>query len=245
MGTQSELLALRLRKLVAAVSTSFGRAALRQGVAASIEHRAGLGGMNFRTVVDVGANRGQFALFCRGEFPQATIISFEPLPHAAKKFHQVFRDDSNVTLHEMALGAAAGEAVMRVTNDDDASSLLPVSTAQGKLFGTREVSQQTVPVRRLDKELPLEQIVKPALLKIDVQGFELEVLRGATNLLPAFEAVYVEASFRELYVGQALVNEVIDLLNSVGFRLAGVYNQTVDHDGQPVQADFLFRCGRA
>jgi FkbM family methyltransferase len=196
--------------------------------------------MDFRTVVDVGANRGQFTLFCRDEFLQATVISFEPLPAAAAKFRRVFSGDDKVKLYETALGATAGESLMRITADDDASSLLAVGAVQTDLFGTREVSQRIVPVRRLDQILSPEQIAAPALLKIDVQGFEVEVLRGAEGLLSAFEVVYVEASFRELYVGQALVDEVIALLHTAGFTLSGVYNQAVDRDGRPVQADFLF-----
>ena len=79
-----------------------------------------------------------------------------------------------------------------------------------------------------------------ALLKIDVQGFEMEVLKGCNSMLDYFSWVYVECSFIELYEGQALANEVIDYLHTHGFKLAGIYNMSYDRSGIAIQADFLF-----
>jgi hypothetical protein len=110
---------------------------------------------------------------------------------------------------------------------------------QKAIFGMEESGQLQVPIKRLDacvsKPLP-----RPILLKIDVQGFELEVLKGATDLLPQIDSIYVEASFVELYEGQALHEEIAQFLTAAGFRLEGRYN-THFHQGQPVQADLLFR----
>jgi FkbM family methyltransferase len=242
MSARSELslLWLRLRKVAAALTAERTRAALLIGVSASIEHREALRGSNFRTVVDVGANRGQFALFCRTEFPQARIISFEPLSAPAAHFRKIFGNDELVTLHEMALGSVAGRSIMHVTAEDDGSSLLAVGDTQAILFGTREVASQAVTVRRLDEVVTSAMLSAAALLKIDVQGFEMEVLRGAVGILSSFRSVYVECSYLELYSGQALINEAIEFLYSAGFTLAGVFNQAADDCGRPVQADVLF-----
>lgn len=242
MGAHSvlSLLWLRLRKLAVALTTERTRAALRIGVTASIEHREALRGSNFRTVVDVGANRGQFALFCRTEFPQARIISFEPLSAPAARFRKLFGNDELVTLHEMALGSVAGSSIIHVTAEDDSSSLLAVGDTQATVFGTREVASQAVTVRRLDEVVTPAMLSAPALLKIDVQGFEMEVLRGAGEILSSFASVYAECSYLELYSGQALVNEAIEFLHSAGFALAGIFNQATDGCGRPVQADVLF-----
>lgn len=78
------------------------------------------------------------------------------------------------------------------------------------------------------------------MLKIDVQGFELELLKGATELLPHIQDVYVECSFIELYQGQALASEVIDLLRDHGFTLRGFYNPQYDNGGAAIQADLAF-----
>ena len=79
----------------------------------------------------------------------------------------------------------------------------------------------------------------PALLKLDVQGFELAALAGCASLLDRFAAVYVECSFVPLYAEQPLADEVLAYLRDQGFRLSGVYNLTHDRSGGAVQADFL------
>jgi len=82
--------------------------------------------------------------------------------------------------------------------------------------------------------------LSPALLKLDVQGFELEALKGCEDLLHCFAWVYAECSFVELYEGQALADGVIAWLRERGCVLSGVYNMTYDKQGRAVQADFLF-----
>jgi hypothetical protein len=97
-----------------------------------------------------------------------------------------------------------------------------------------------VKVAPLDEFLTPEQIIEPALLKLDVQGYELEALKGCETLLDRFAYAYVECSFMELYAGQALADEVVGWLQKRGFQLCGVYNMSYDKGGRAVQGDFLF-----
>jgi hypothetical protein len=78
------------------------------------------------------------------------------------------------------------------------------------------------------------------LLKIDVQGAELSVLRGAEKTLESVDSIFVECSFVELYEGQALANEVIEFLAARGFSIAGVFGPAYDADGRCLQVDALF-----
>lgn len=195
-----------------------------------------------QTVVDVGANRGQFALAARHCFPEARIVSFEPLPEPATAYRAVFADDPRARIIEAAVGPEAGESLIHVSARDDSSSLLPITARQSELFpGTSEVSTATIRVGRLGDYVSAELIEAPALLKLDVQGFELKALAGCEEFLELFDWVYVECSFVELYAGQALADEVIAWLRERGFVLAGVYNMTHDGHGKAIQADFLFR----
>ena len=214
---------------------------LRHGVAAGVEHAQVLSGLDCRTIIDIGANRGQFALVARRCFPQARIISFEPLPPAAAKFRAVFADDDRVTLHEVAIGPVPRDATIHISQRDDSSSLLPITATQVALFpGTEETSTATVRVAPLREFIPAADVRPPALLKLDVQGYELEALRGCEDMLGQFAYVYVECSFVELYGGQALGDEVIAWLRERGFRLRGVHNMDYDRGGRAIQADFLF-----
>lgn len=174
--------------------------ALLTGTAAGMEHRRLLQSLDCRHVVDIGVNRGQFSLVARYCFSDARIISFEPLPGPAGKFRRVFSEDANVMLHEVAIGPDMGEVTMHVSAADDSSSLLPINSLQDKLFpGTAEARAQQVRVAPLREFIDPEEITGPALLKIDVQGYELEVLRGCEDMLDRFAYVYVECSFMELY----------------------------------------------
>lgn len=216
--------------------------ALRLGVAASIEHTAVLHRLDCRTVVNIGANRGQFALAARHNFPNANITSFEPLPEPAALFRNVFAKDDSVVLHAVAIGPKSGQYEMHVSGQDDSSSLLPIASLQEKVFpGTREVATADVQVAPLSAFVDDGDIVAPAMLKLDVQGFELEALRGCESLLSKFDWIYCECSFVELYTGQKLAADVIGWLSDKGFRIKGMYNSVYDREGQAIQADFLFR----
>lgn len=231
--------AIKLAKLL---TSRIMTAGLLKGVAAAVEHRSLLRSIGPRTIVDVGANRGQFALLARALFPHATILSFEPLPLPAKRFRRLFAGDSGVSLHNVAIAAAQGQATMHVSGREDSSSLLPITALQDSLFpGTAEQDTEQVAVAPLDSVVTRADIRSPALLKIDVQGYELEVLRGCESLLSTFAFVYVECSFVELYQGQAFADQVIRYLQDRGFRLEGVYNLAYDRRGLAVQGDFFFR----
>jgi FkbM family methyltransferase len=217
------------------------RRALRHGVAAAVEHEAVPYAADFRTVVDVGANRGQFALVAARRFPHAALWCFEPLPVARAKLQAILGSRPGVTVLDTALAAEAGEHDMHVTRHDDSSSLHAVGPRQLEEFpGTDEVSSVRVRTARLDEVLTRAQVVAPALLKLDVQGSELEVLQGAGEMLAAFDSILVECSFVELYVGQALAAEVIAYLQLHGLWLRGIYNVSYGSDNVCIQADMLF-----
>jgi FkbM family methyltransferase len=233
----------KLRKLFAILSSGHvpWLRALRLGVPAGIEHEAVLRSLECRTVVDVGANRGQFALSARRRWPTARVISFEPLDAPAESFLKVFGRDREVSLHRAAIGPRDEMATMHVSRRDDSSSLLAITSLQDEIFpGTDEVGTASVKVAPLAAFVEARELVGPALLKIDVQGFELEVLHGCEALLPEFEIVYCECSFVELYEGQGLVADVITWLAERGFAVTGVFNPSYDREGRAVQADFLF-----
>jgi len=235
------LLLTRLDKLIQLLgSRDLQRALVRYRLLAGAEHRQVVRS-NLATVIDIGANRGQFTLAVRRWAPSARIIAFEPLTGPADRFRRVFRGDSMVTLYRAAIAPEAGEGTIHVSGCDDSSSLLPIGAMQQRLFpGTGEVRTETVPVGRLSDFVSANEIISPAMLKLDVQGFELEALRGCEDLLTNFTFVYVECSFMELYQSQALADEIIAWLRGQSFRLRGVHNVCYDRNGQAVQGDFLF-----
>ena len=231
----------KLWKLARLLHESRYRRGLRYGVAAAIEHSSVLSALDCATVVDVGANIGQFALAARTCIPRARVIAFEPLAQPARLFRRVFEGDAKVELHQLALGAESATIEMHVAAQVASSSILPITSLQSRIFpGTYEESAEPVRVEPLETVIAADTIQPPALLKLDVQGFELQVLQGCGALLQRFAHVYVECSFVELYENQALASEVVRYLCDSGFLLSGIYNVRY-HSGRSVQGDFLFR----
>ncbi len=231
----------KLAKLVRLLADRRFRPGLRRGVAATIEHLPALAGRPFRQIVDIGANKGQFTLLMAGLCPVAEIWAFEPLAAPFARLRQVTGRLPRVQAIQAAIGPVPETRLIYVSKREDSSSLLPITAAQEAIFPATGLARtDRVEVAPLTRYLTPAQLPGPALLKIDVQGFEREVLAGCGPLLERFAAVYVEASFLQLYEGQALADEVVDLLHGQELRLAGIYNLSQTAKGQAVQADFLF-----
>jgi FkbM family methyltransferase len=171
--------------------------------------------------------------------PKARIISFEPLPEPFMDLERVLA--GRIEAHNTAVGAVSGRSSINVSARDDSSSMLPIGPRQVEEFpGTGSERTLTVPVTTLDEAVHGE-LARPSLLKIDVQGLELDVLKGATKTLASIDEALIECSFVELYEGQALADEVVTFMREAGFGLAGVHEVAYSADGSALQADFLFR----
>lgn len=232
----------KARKLTRLLRRPAYRRGLRSGVAAAVEHESIPYRDDLRTIVDVGAHQGQFALFALERFPSASVVCLEPLPQPRERLEEVTGWSHRVrTLAVAASNRTEAKASMHVSKRDDSSSLQAIGPKQVKAFpGTEEVGLTVVPVARLDSLFSASDIVDPAMLKVDVQGHEYEVLEGSSAILPAFCEVAVEASFVELYEGQRLAGEVTALLEDAGFSLAGVFDVKQAPSGECLQADLLF-----
>lgn len=222
--------------------------ALFHGVAAAIEHEKFLHYLkneDINYIVDIGANVGQFSLAVRQILPQARILSFEPLTECAQKYQTLFHSDHMISFFQKAIGPTPAEVNMHVSESADSSSLLEISELQNTLFpGTAESHQEKVIQDRLDSFIDIDDIPETSVLKIDVQGYELEVLKGCESLLQKFRFIYVECSFMSLYQNQALAHEVISWLLERNFHLSGIGTPLVfDNKGQSIQGDFIFSKG--
>jgi FkbM family methyltransferase len=217
------------------------RTGLRHGVAAAIEHEHVPLPFEPRTILDIGAHSGQFALVARNLYPSARLICFEPLAGPRQKLGRILADDGNSDIRAVALAEVDGEQEMQVSGKDDSSSLLGPTPRQAENFpGSQTVGRRRVPVQRLDTALADVRLDRPTLLKMDVQGAEQRVLEGGIGILEQTDAALIECSFVELYAGQALAAEIITWMSSHAFTLMGVYSPAYDSSGVCIQADLLF-----
>ena len=236
-----EQLASRFRKAFGLLnSPRFARAAFVHRVAASIEHLPAIRTCAANTLLDAGANKGQFSLAFRSLRPSALIVAFEPLPKAADTFERMFAGDELTSIQRVALAGAEGSAIFHVADREDSSSLLKPGSRQERAFGVRAASTINVRLKRLDECVAIDTLQHPILLKVDVQGGELGVFEGCDQL-SEIDFIYVELSFVELYERQPLFDDVSAYLVGRGFRLAGVFNQVSTKEFGPTQVDVLFQ----
>ena len=234
------LLLIRIRKLLLVVTNwNFLKVFIKYRVLATFQHSYVLDNRH-KTIIDIGANRGQFALAASIN-RNAKIFAFEPLSAPANIFQEVFKDNAKLRLFRAAIGEAVNQMPIHVSAKDDSSSLLELLPLQSKLFpGTHEIRVDTISVAPLHEFLLPTDIVSPSLLKLDVQGYELRALRGCEQFFHIIDQIYCECSFMALYKDQDLASDVIVYLRGFGYQLVGVFNLKTTKKGESIQADLLF-----
>lgn len=212
---------------------------LERGHVDSLELLEILREMRLRTIYDVGANTGTWTLLAKSLFPLAELHAFEPLPAHWPDFERLTASVTGVRLHKIALGGKKEVAEMHIATKSDASSLLELAPEAKTLFGLSTAGSTDVEVERLDDYVQRAGLPPPDLIKLDIQGMELEALRGAPNTLAHSRAALAEVSFTELYRGQCLFHELVHFLAERKFYLRALGRNT--QLGQKlVQADALF-----
>jgi FkbM family methyltransferase len=172
------------------------------------------------TVLDVGANSGQFGRTLRASGFRGRIISFEPLAEPFKALSELVANDPSWEAHRIALGDSRGRLEMNVASNSTSSSFFEIEHAHLAASPvSRFVTQEVVDVERLDDVVLGLGLVGPTLLKLDVQGYHLAVLRGATATLDDVEAIQCELSVLPLYSGEPMLVEVLTTLRAMGFEL--------------------------
>lgn len=196
-----------------------------------------------QTVLDVGANLGQFAIPASYAWPNAAIHCVEPLPEAVSYLEARARLRPQIHVHPVAVGAAAGTVTLHVNANSGSSSVLPLGDVHRAAFPNAvEAGNITVPIETLDALFADADLRPPILLVIDVQGFEFAVLTGAERLLRSVEWVILEASTRPMYDGERPIGDLLATMQSAGFALQAFVGRLEDPStGAIVQVDPLFR----
>ena len=155
-----------------------------------------------------------------GTWPDAAVIAFEALPAAAAALQTTPQLGARVELHQVALGDHDGTITFYPHEYSLSSSPLPVSAdMQRRYRWARETAPIEVPVRRLDAVLAGRVLARPVLLKLDVQGYELNVLAGAPETLASVAAIVIEQAFDAVYQDQPLFGASHRALEQAGWRL--------------------------
>jgi FkbM family methyltransferase len=178
------------------------------------------------SIIDVGANEGQFGLHMRSLGFRGKIYSFEPVNTAYKKLVRTSISDKNWQTFNFALGSKSGETLINVSSSSDFSSILEVNDyARERWERSQTTHQQTTEVNTLDN-LASEGVFEGSgnmLLKMDTQGYDLEVFKGALSLLRHIRCMVSELSLIPIYEDMPSYLDSLSVFESNGFRVSGFY----------------------
>jgi FkbM family methyltransferase len=198
--------------------------------------------LGLRTVFDVGAHAGEFARMIHKILPGVAIISFEPQAEPFERLQRSMRLIPNFRAFNCALGAETSTQAMHHNEYSQSSSLLAMAELHKESFPfTKLVTDERVEVHRLDDVLRDVLAEEEILLKIDVQGYEEKVLLGGEDLVARSRMLIIEVSFKTLYEGQPLFDDIYQHVRKRGFSYMGNFDQLLSPaDGSVLQADAIF-----
>jgi FkbM family methyltransferase len=199
--------------------------------------------LEISTVLDIGSNIGQFAITFNSAMPKAQIFSFEPIPECFQELQENISSIPNISAFNIGLGDYSGDLEFFEVNDHSmSSSFLKMTSLHKQAFPQTTASKLTkVKVEKLDTFAEKISISKPLLIKLDVQGYEEQVMKGGENVISQAAVIIVETSFKTLYEDQPLFEDIYNLLKKHGFSYAGSFEDLRDPvTGAILQQDSIF-----
>lgn len=195
------------------------------------------------TILDVGANIGQYGKQLRDIGYKGKIVSFEPLSSAFTQLKKTSENDSFWEVHNFALGDKQEVASINIAGNLYSSSILDMLPAHIKSAPDSVcVGKETIHMKTLDSVFP--DLVNPGnrvYLKIDTQGFERHVLAGAEATLPSIDIIQLEMSLVPLYKDELLFDKMYQFICSKGYKLIALEPGFTDSDtGELLQVDGIF-----
>jgi len=190
------------------------------------------------TVIDVGANEGQYGAFLRERVGFAgRIESFEPIPSVVQKLRKRTAVDDKWTVHERALGAEAGHRTLNVAALTVFSSFHPIAQEHRATIPVAE--SINVAMTTLDAEIFGKVDLRHTYLKLDTQGFDLEVLKGAPRSIAHIPALQTEVSFQPFYRNMPSYRDSLDAFGRHGFVVADFFLAAADGNRVAMEFDCL------
>jgi FkbM family methyltransferase len=213
-------------------SGKFGEVGLRKNLFSYLPNTP----MNY---IDVGAFKGDFFEVLRKEKDLASVVLVEPQKDLFEELKQKYGNDTSIELNNRLLSDKEEEMDFFIYEKKATSSILPISKSveqELQMQGSEKIQM---------KSCTLDQLVagkfdRIDLLKIDVQGAELSILKGAAETLKRTNQIWIEVSFRPIYTGSAVFNDIYSFLNDNGFILKTILEGYRSNEHELLQADCLF-----
>ena len=231
----------KLNKFIKLIKHEAWRKGLLNNIAANIELENLIKDLYFETAIDVGSNKGQFILLVEKLFKNKTIYSFEPISEVYEKQKKFFKNKKNIFFYNIGVGEKLSKKNFYITNRQDSSSFLKVEKNIKKNNDYSIKEKREVGIKSLDEIMTGKNLITPILIKIDVQGYEFEVLKGSANLLKKIKYIIAEVSDNEIYTNQPIANEIIEYLYNKNFTILKENLPTKISNSSFFQRDILFK----
>ena len=203
--------------------------------------------LDVTNVIDVGANVGQFGLDIRRHGFEGQIVSYEPVKETFVSLSQTIKQHQPWKALQLGLGAAESERTINISgNAGLSSSILEMGSLHLENFpDSATVAKQNISISTIDKQLEVLGLrPQEIMLKIDVQGFEAEVLKGASQSLSKIPLCYLEVSITPLYEGEISFLPILIELSKFGHEVIDVFRGIKAKDGRLLQLDILTKLSK-
>jgi FkbM family methyltransferase len=196
---------------------------------------------NLRTLCDVGANRGDWTAGILELVRPQLVVAFEPIPAVFSELSARFAGLANVRCVQAAVGSSVGEVVLNVEKQSELSSVRPLGDQGRRIHGV-SWSPKTISVPLVTLDDQLKNVDELSLIKLDVQGYENEVVAGAREVLQRCQCLVTEVLYeRDYYVDALPFLELARLIESTSpLRLTCVSEPALAPDGMGAWADAVF-----
>ena len=208
---------IKTKKILRLISSKIWIKGLFHNIAANVELENLIKNLNFETVFDIGSNKGQFTILIEGLYPNKVIYSFDPLIENIEKQKKFFKNSNNIFFYNYAISNNPEINKFYVTKRKDSSSFLKVKRFSNSDY--KIVEERKVIVKSIEEIYKITNFPKNILVKIDVQGYELNVLKSAKACLRHIKYIIIEVSDTKLYEDQALYQDVYNFLLENNFEL--------------------------
>jgi len=198
---------------------------------------------NIATVLDVGANCGQYGKYLRIGGYQNHIISFEPIKEAFAQLNMMAQKDPKWNVYNCAIGDFDGKTEINLSGNSVSSSIRDIKKAHlDSAPNSSYIGKQEIEIHTIDSLFESFQIIgQNNFMKIDTQGFEKNVLVGASNSLKYINTLQLEMSVQPLYEGEDLYFQLSEFLYKEGYRLIKIVRGHTKTNGELLQFDGIFR----
>lgn len=195
-------------------------------------------GLNVKQILDIGANRGDWAIMAKGIFPDAEVYMIEPLSEMEESLLKICTDFSGVKYFPFAVGDKIGTHVMTTWGDNLAGANCRLEENEYLLKSNK---QRIISIKTIDSMIEKGEIKIPEIAKLDIQGYELEALRGGTHLFGITELFILETSLFQFTAGNPILSDIVIFMTQQGYEIydfAGFLRRPFD--GALAQIDVCF-----